>query len=387
MPSLAPLLLILYTTSYSQGALPQMFSEAYITVLEKNPNDRASVGGYRPISLLNTDYKILAKILVNKIQPHLHTIIHPNQYCSIPGRNIETLNHNIRDIITYAHVKHIQVALLSIDQEKAFDRVAHSYLFEVLRKCNLGTQVEGWVRLLYQAPQSRLLVNQILTAPFPVQRSVRQGCPLSPLLYVLCIEPMLEMVRRDDNVHGLRIPGQEEIMKGVAYADDTTFMPTREKDISNILLHFRTFEKACGAKINLQKSAIMGLGKWRGKKTFSQSLQVKTEMKLTGILCSNNPHTYNTKQYNDILQHTDNTIHMYKHISHTIFGRSIIINTFILPKLLYISTVCEPPPNFISKIHKKTWGFYFQKHTTKHTPHYSYSNQKRRWHCITRLHI
>ena len=97
----------------------------------------------------------------------------------------------------------------------------------------------------------------------------------------------------------------------------------------------------------------MGLGRWRG-------LQAKNEVKLTGILYSNNPHIYNTKQYHDILQHTDNTIHMYKHISHTIFGRSIIINTFILPKLLYISTVCEPPPNFISKIQKKLRSFIFK---------------------------
>ena len=315
-----------------------MFNEAYITVLEKSPNDRTSVGGYRPISLLNTDYKILAKILVNKIQPHLHTIVHPNQYCSIPGRNIETLNHNIRDIITYAHLKNTQAALLSIDQEKAFDRVAHSYLFEVLRKCNLGSHFEGWVRLLYMAPQSRLLVNQTLTTPFLVQRSVRQGCPLSPLLYVLCIEPLLELVRKDDSVQGLRIPGQEETMKVVAYADDTTFTPTKENDILQILHHFEIFEKACGAKNNLQKLGIMGLGQWRGKTNFPQGLQVKNELKITGILCSNNPHTYNTKQYNDILQHTDNTIKMYKHISKTIFGRSVMINTFNLPKLLYITS-------------------------------------------------
>ena len=186
MPSLAPLLLTLYTTSYLQGALPQMFNEAYITVLEKSPNDRTSVGGYRPISLLNTDYKILAKILVNKIQPHLHTIVHPNQYCSIPGRNIETLNHNIRDIITYAHLKNTQAALLSIDQEKAFDRVAHSYLFEVLRKCNLGSHFEGWVRLLYMAPQSRLLVNQTLTTPFLCNGRSDRAAP-SPRCYTSCV--------------------------------------------------------------------------------------------------------------------------------------------------------------------------------------------------------
>ena len=149
-------------------------------------------------------------------------------------------------------------------------------------------------------------------------------------------------------------------MKVVAYADNTTFTPTKENDILQILHHFEIFEKACGAKINLQKSAIMGLGQWRGKTNFPQGLQVKNELKITGILCSNNPHKYNTKQYNDILQHTDNTIKMYKHISNTIFGRSDLINTFILPKLLYISTVCEPPPNFILKIQKKRRSFIFK---------------------------
>ena len=230
---LAPLLLQVYTHSYTKGALPQMFSEAYITVLEKNPEDRASVGGYRPISLLNTDYKILAKTLVNKIQPVLYTLIHENQHCSIPGRNIETLNHQIRDIITYTHIKHTPAALLSIDQEKAFDRVDHGYLFEVLRHHNMGSQVEGWIRMLYAAPCSRVLVNQTLTPPFPIERSVRQGCPLSPLLYVLCLEPLLAEIRRDKSIQGFSVPGQE-VLKLLAYADDTTFVTTNEKDIVNI---------------------------------------------------------------------------------------------------------------------------------------------------------
>ena len=374
-PQLVPLLSLMYTHAYTKGALPQMFSEAYITVLEKNPDDRISVGGYRPISLLNTDYKILTKILVNKLQPYLHTLLHENQFCGIPGRNIETLNHTIRDIIIYTHIKNMQAALLSIDQEKAFDRVDHGYLFKVLRKNNVGSQIEGWVRLLYASPCSRILVNHTLTSPFPIERSVRQGCPLSPLLYALCLEPLLEKVRTDAGITGISMPGGQ-VLKVQAYADDTTFTVTSEKDIKKILEHFKTFNAASGGKININKSNIMGLGAWKRKEHFPSNIQNKTKIKITGIVWHNNPNTYNTEQYNGLLQTTDNIINMYTHISHTIFGRSAIVNTLIIPKIIYIASVTEPPPHFITNMNKKIRAFLF-KSTIRSIHHNTLIQNKR----------
>ena len=116
---------------------------------------------YRPISLLNVDYKIISKAisLTNKLQPHMSKLIHADQQCSIVGRKIQNHLHFIRDIITYTKEKQMQAAIISLDQEKAFDRVAHDYLFKTITAHNLGTHIETWIKTLYKIPQSQLLVN------------------------------------------------------------------------------------------------------------------------------------------------------------------------------------------------------------------------------------
>ena len=114
-------------------------------------------------------------------------------------------------------------------QEKAFDRVAHDYLFKTITAHNLGTYIETWIKTLYRNPQSQLLVNHTLSEPFTLTRSIRQGCSLSPLLYILTLEPLLENIRQ--NTTCVNIPGNDWA-KLLAYADDTTFLVSSKKLIT-----------------------------------------------------------------------------------------------------------------------------------------------------------
>ena len=104
----------------------------------------------------------------------------------------------------------------------------------------------------------------------------------------------------------------------------------------------------------------MGLGPWRQKKDFPCGLKNNDTTKIVGLIWHNTPHKYNTAQYNSILDKTDRLIKMYKHVGHTIFGRATIINTFILPKIIYIAAVTEPPPHFITSINKRIRNFIFK---------------------------
>ena len=127
----------------------------------------------------------------------LDQIVHPDQTCAIPGRSIIDNCHLIRDILDYANLKNIDGILLSIDQEKAFDRRAHRYLFEVLKAFGLGENFVNWIQILYNNVSASVIVNHFISTPFSVLKSVRQGCCLSPLLYVLCLEPILIKIRKD----------------------------------------------------------------------------------------------------------------------------------------------------------------------------------------------
>ena len=88
-----------------------------------------------PVSLLNADYKIISKILTSRMQPVMHKLVHEDQQCAVKGRKIQNHLHNIREIITYCRVK---ARNLSLDQEKAFDRVSHSFLHKILEANNIS---------------------------------------------------------------------------------------------------------------------------------------------------------------------------------------------------------------------------------------------------------
>ena len=108
--------------------------------------DRSDLKFYRPISLLNVDVKIITKTLalrLGKILPH---VISQDQTC-IPGRNIATNLHTLNDVIKYANSRNIEAAILFLDQEKAFDRVDHHFLFQTLRHLNFGDYFISWIKI------------------------------------------------------------------------------------------------------------------------------------------------------------------------------------------------------------------------------------------------
>ena len=155
---------------------------------------------------MNSDYKIVSKILTSRLKPQMNTLIYKDQQCAAKGRKIHTQHlHNIRDLITYCGDKQTKAYILSIDQEKAFDRVDHNFLRVVLKECYLGKYFRDWVQIMYDNPTSRVLINQNLTEEINIERSVRQGCSLSPLLYTLALEPVLQEIRERENIKGVKL--------------------------------------------------------------------------------------------------------------------------------------------------------------------------------------
>lgn len=137
----------------------------------------------------------------------LGEVIHPDQACAIPGRRITDSLVLIRDTICYARDRNIRLIVLNLDFEKAFDRISHQYLFKVLPKVGFPKRFVDWVGLLYRDISSKFVVNGHLTKAVNINCGVRQGCPLSALLYITCIEPLAQILRRDPRINRMRVPG------------------------------------------------------------------------------------------------------------------------------------------------------------------------------------
>ena len=213
---------------------------SYITLLCKDSNHPEYMSNYRPISLLNVDNKILTKTLSKRLEKVLDQIIHPDQSCGVPNRSIIDNCHLIRDIIDYSNIKNINGILLSLDQEKAFDKISHQYLFEALKAFGFGKNFITWIKAIYNDVYSSVIVNHFISEPFPVRKSVRQGCCLSPLLYIICLEPVLIKIRNDQDIKGFKIPGKDE-QKITAFADDSNFTLLDDYSVEKVISHFEFF--------------------------------------------------------------------------------------------------------------------------------------------------
>ncbi|KAK3518288.1 hypothetical protein QTP86_003217 [Hemibagrus guttatus] len=247
------------------GALPPSALVGYVTLLYKK-GDRTELANWRPITLLTVDYKILAKLMVLRLREVMARVVHPDQTCGVPGRMCGMNLALVRDALAWADQRRVPLALLGLDQEKAFDRVSHAFLFALLRRMGFGPGFVAMVRLLYAGAVSRVIVNGHCSGLIEQRGGVRQGCPLSPLLYVLYLEPLAERLRREPAFQGLHIPGAGGTRAKVSvYADDATLFLGRDEDFRAVSGILEAFSDATGARINRSKSAVLYAGAWAGR--------------------------------------------------------------------------------------------------------------------------
>ena len=224
---------------------------------------RCQVSKYH--QLLNLDYKLISKVLANRLRKVLGFVIHPDQTCSIPGCPIHDNCATVRDVIQYCVNTNTDGALISLDQTKMFDRVDWNYLFRVLATFRFGPSFSTWIKILYNDIGSHVIINGFLTSRIELRRGVRQGCPLSPMLYVLCAEPLAAAIRSSPIIRGIPSSGDpdRDTIKVAGYANDLTCFTTSDSSFDALDNVLHTYQAASGALLNQSKSVGLWLGKER----------------------------------------------------------------------------------------------------------------------------
>ena len=265
----------LLNATLSGSPLPPECLAARIVLLPKSSAAAPAASQFRPISLLNTDYKIWAKAVtlrVLKVIPHL---CRPSQTGFVPARSIlHNLTFN-RDCVEYVKRKGGRVVMLFLDFEKAYDRVSWSFRDKVMQRLGFPGSLLNTLATFYRDAPIQLDINGELGAAFYATRGVRQGCPLSPSLFCLYIEPLNVLLNdmgtgRDGPPTGValpptRRPGAAEFQGGSLYADDATVYcnstAAAERVISQIKAEFCL---AAGALLNADKSRALVIGEPTG---------------------------------------------------------------------------------------------------------------------------
>uniref|UniRef100_A0AAV2KAS0 Reverse transcriptase domain-containing protein n=1 Tax=Knipowitschia caucasica TaxID=637954 RepID=A0AAV2KAS0_KNICA len=185
------------------------------------------------------------------------SVIHVDQTYCVPSRLIGDNIALIRDVLEVSGSLGINLGLISIDQEKAFDRVEHQYLWQTMAAFGFSPGFIAHIRTLYCDVMSVLKVNGGLSAPFSVGRGIRQGCSLSGMLYSLSIEPLLHRLRAD--LQGALLPGARPF-KVSAYADDLIVFVNSQRDVEVLADTVQVFGQVSSSRVNWSKSSATLLG-------------------------------------------------------------------------------------------------------------------------------
>ena len=250
-----------FNSAYSTSKMSISQRRGVITLVPKEDADLELLNNWCPIRLLNLDYKIVSKIIARRIEKVLLLLICLDKSGFVKGRYIGQNIRLINDILEQTKLQSIPGILLQLDLQKAFDTIEWKFIQNAIVFVNFGESIQCWIQTFYSNIQSSVLNNGFSTNYFALSRGVRQGCPLSPFLFVLVVELLACKIRQDKEIRGVKLFQKE--LKISQFADNTTLLISNRNSVRRALNVLENFGNLSGLRLNSSKTKAMWLGPWR----------------------------------------------------------------------------------------------------------------------------
>lgn len=333
-----------------QGNSKKEFHDGIIVLVKKKGNDQ-TVHGYRPISLLNFDYKIFSRILKQRMHNLLPLVLSENQKCSNGNRSIYEATCCIYDKLCQLKHHRKNALLVSFDLDHAFDRVSHPFLRQTMLRMNFNPQFVDLLHLIWGRSFSRILINGHLTQEFQINRSVRQGDPLSMHLFVLYLQPLLDAIIQ-------KIPSA--VIK--AYADDISIFLENERSLVNVVSMFENFGMISGAILNKRKTKAVMIGNVN-LTAETEWLNIENFVNILGIQFGNNIKQAQKLNWQSVLNGLRSRLWLNHPRKLNLIQKTILINTYINSKAWYMASHLPITKGILNKIRTEIGKFIWHGQT------------------------
>lgn len=338
--------------------LPNTMKQGVITLIPKPGKDQKVIDNLRPITLLNNDYKMLTHIFSNRLKTGITDIISETQSGFIKGRSIHNNIRLIFDLIDYKDLINDKGFILFLDFFKAFDMLEHEFMFKTLKMLGFGNYFINFVKLIYTDTNSTVILPQGTSPRFSVNRGIKQGCPISPLLFIAAAEMLSILVKKSD-FDKLAILGKQLTISQLA--DDTAIFMKNSDQLPKILDSVNFFSKASGLRLNLNKCELLPI--FDCNLSAIHNIPVKTTVKYLGIHITNDIDQLSKLNTWNCVEKSKTHLNSWSQRDISIIGRTFLTKMECISRFIYPAYSLSIPKDAIRAINQTIFNFIWKGKT------------------------
>ena len=370
-PTFGKILSDAWNHSLQTGKLPPSHKASFLKLIPKAGKDLNKLTNWRPITLSNCDHKLITKTYSMRMCKVLTNVIGEKQTAYLKGRLI---NDNIRSMLATINLAgiedNIDGLIVALDAKKAFDSVDHKYI----ERCLISFGCRKFVpifKILYKELTTDIIINGKVVKGFDIRRGVKQGDALSCILFIMCMEPLIRNIDKNDNITPLYSTNLESaVPKAFAYADDINcVIKDSESNLQRIFKEYERLTRNSGLQLNAEKTEILRIGKNPPRRTYNvtylelhHEIKSSDKMKINGIIFQRDYSELVKENVKNAIARMDSIFRSWSRRSLSTLGKIVIVKTFGLSQIIYILQTLALTNNEYKMINNIVYKFIWNRH-------------------------
>ena len=345
---LGPLIIDSWNYSQRVGSLAPSDKLSFLKLIPKAGKDLKKLTNWRPITLSNTDHKLITKTYAKRLSKAVESCIDERQTAYLKGRLI---SDNVRSLLSSIRLSNLEEnidgLIISLDAKKAFDSVSHSFIVRCLEKFGMGDFVPIF-RILYKDLRSDVIINGKITEGYLIKRGVKQGDALSCVLFIMCMEPLLRNIEHNRQIRALSSTElNSELPKAYAYADDVNIVTCNNLEgVRAVFYEYERLTRQSGLELNANKTEILRITSRRFRNEIlkfdvryldkSHEISTTNQVKINGILLQQDEQGMGRANLELVRQKIEANCKRWSSRRLSLLGKILIVKTFGISQIVYL---------------------------------------------------